>query len=62
MATIANSPDLRLAFSLGAKTAATNFTYQRIGLYRARALQGLLRRDPLAARIEMAQLKTWTAA
>jgi glycosyltransferase involved in cell wall biosynthesis len=61
MSTLANSPELRAAFSKGAKSAAANFTYEKIGLYRARAFQGLLRRDPLPARSEMARLEAWTA-
>ena len=61
MSTLASSPELRASFSKGAKSAAANFTYQKIGLYRARAFQGLLRRDPLPARTEMARLEAWTA-
>ena len=53
MSTLANSPKLRLAFSQAAKSAARNFTYQCIGSYRALALQGMLRRDPVPARLEM---------
>jgi glycosyltransferase involved in cell wall biosynthesis len=57
MRTLANSPKLRRTFSRSAKLAASNFTYQKIGSYRARALQGLMRRDPRPARLEMARLE-----
>jgi glycosyltransferase involved in cell wall biosynthesis len=57
MSTLANSPELRLTFGRSAKAAARNFTYQKIGSYRALALQGLLRRDPQPARLEMERLE-----
>ena len=57
MVKLAGSLELRLAFGEAGKAAARNFTYENIGSYRARAFQALLRRDPLPARLEMAQLE-----
>jgi glycosyltransferase involved in cell wall biosynthesis len=57
MTTLASAPEIRLKFSERARSAAANFTYERIGSYRVRALQGLLRRDPQLARLEMAHIE-----
>ena len=57
LAALAKSPELRRAFGRRAKVAASNFTYQKLGMYRARAFQSLLRRDPMPARFEMTRLE-----
>ena len=57
MTKLARSPELRLAFGQAKEAIPGNYTYEKIGSYRARAFQALLQRDPLPARLEMAGLE-----